>query len=116
MARTRHAFAWALVAAAVAASLVIVRAEAAGPSVTAGGPYSGEAGRPVQFAATTDVSAISAVYWEFGDGSSDRGLLATKIFDAPGVYDVTITVKDEAGRVYTAVTTATIHGDPRPGR
>ena len=82
------------------------------PVAVVGGPYAGVVGLPVRVEATADIRDIGGVYWEFGDGSSDRGLRATKVYDAPGVYDVTVTVKDSAGRAHTATTTAVIRSAP----
>ena len=80
------------------------------------GPYAGVVGVPLQVDATTEIREIGGVYWEFGDGSSDRGMRATKTFEAPGVYEITVTVKDSASGPYMAATTAVIVPAPRLAR
>jgi len=39
--------------------------------------------------------------WSFGDGAAGSGVTATHIFDAPGTYDVTLTVTDVLGATDT---------------
>jgi PKD repeat protein len=87
-------------------------ADAQVPIVTAGGPYAGTAGYPVQFSAGSNIGPVSSVFWSFGDGSSDRGFTVLKTYVAPGVYPVSVTVTNVFGQSFTASTTATIGGAP----
>ena len=89
-------------------------ADAQTPFVTAGGPYVGTAGVPVQFGAASNVGPVASVHWTFGDGSSARGFTALKTFGAPGVYSVSVTVTNIVGQSFTANTTATISGVVTP--
>lgn len=41
--------------------------------------------------------AIIDYLWDFGDGGTARGVFATHRYTAPGRYDVTLSVRDEAG-------------------
>jgi len=81
------------------------------PSVTAGGPYRGMAGQPVQFTAsgTFDLDDNFLIFeWDFGNGKKAAGARPTHIFDKPGDYTVTLTVTDGGGLRDTAVASAVI--------
>ena len=41
---------------------------------------------------------IMNYYWDFGDGNSSEGKIATYAYAKPGEYDVTLTVKDNVGQ------------------
>ena len=45
----------------------------------------------------TDLSAVSSVVWSFGDNTYANGFEAIKTFDAPGFYDVAMTVTSQSG-------------------
>ena len=45
----------------------------------------------------TDLSAVSSVLWAFGDSTYANEFNALKTFDAPGFYDVTLTVTSQSG-------------------
>jgi PKD repeat protein len=108
---TRALVGLALLAVALgAAAFQAKSADAQVPFVTAGGPYAGTAGYPVQFSAASNIGPVSSVYWSFGDGSSDRGFTVLKTYVAPGVYPVSVTVTNIYGQSFTASTTATIGG------
>jgi len=87
-------------------------ADAQVPFVTAGGPYGGTAGVPMQLNAAANVGPVSSVFWTFGDGSSDRGFTVFKAYAAPGIYPVSVTVTNIFGQSYIATTTATVVGAP----
>ena len=64
--------------------------------------------------------------WDFGDGSRGTGVTATHVYEAPGMYDVTLTVSDgsaEATSSGSARVGSTLDGrfvanyrwDPQPG-
>ena len=45
----------------------------------------------------TDLSAVSSVLWTFGDSTYANEFNTVKTFDAPGFYDVTLTVTSQTG-------------------
>lgn len=53
-----------------------------------------------------DNGKIASYHWEFGDGTVAEGVSVQKSFAESGMYDITLTVVDEAGN--TGTTTATI--------
>ncbi len=44
------------------------------------------------------LAAIVSFDWNFGDGQSAQGLRSSHRFSRPGVYDVTLTIRDESGQ------------------
>ncbi len=81
------------------------------PIANTGGPYSGTAGTAVQFNGASSFDpdgSIAGYQWNFGDGTSGSGALPTHVYPAAGVYNVTLTVTDNAGAPGSAATTATI--------
>jgi len=70
-------------------------------------PGAGCVGEPLVFdaSASTDDSPESLTYvWDFGDGTRQEGVRATKQFDTGGLYSVRLTVNDNAGTACSAVT------------
>ncbi|MCB1362545.1 MAG: PKD domain-containing protein [Rhodobacteraceae bacterium] len=70
------------------------------PEPVIDGPAQVAAGAAVAFDATMSADsdgAITGYAWDFGDGGSARTILAPHRFDEPGVYDVRLTVRDDAG-------------------
>ncbi|MFE1646131.1 PKD domain-containing protein, partial [Microbacterium sp. P01] len=56
----------------------------------------------VNGAGSADADGTIASYaWNFGDGASASGALATHAYSAPGIYTVTLTVTDNRGGVAT---------------
>lgn len=53
--------------------------------------------------------------WDFGDGSSGSGLLATHSYRSPGTYTVTFTASNEAGEV-SEQSEVTVTRPPQPAR
>ncbi len=50
--------------------------------------------------ASTDVDGrIVTYHWSFGDGSTSLGPTPTHVYEAPGVYDVRLTVTDDSGTI-----------------
>ena len=66
----------------------------------AGGPYFSSPGSEIVFDAGKSKSTgrIVDYLWEFGDNSSGRGQTARHIFREAGLYRVTLSVADDAGR------------------
>jgi len=72
------------------------------PTVEAGGPYTGQVGRPVSLAGTAlDASTVdqtSLFYrWDFGDGTQGSGPVVSHTYAQSGTYTVTLKVRDKDG-------------------
>lgn len=70
------------------------------PVCDAGGPYSGDAGQPVQFDGSgsfDEDGEIVAWEWDFGDGGTGSGVNPTHIYQEDGDYQVTLCVTDDEG-------------------
>ena len=100
------------------------------PTVSLGGPYSGQAGVPITLTATANNpnsgEAAGFTYsWSFGDGAIDSGTSATysHVYAAAGTYSATVTATDSVGEQPRATAivnvsadlTATITGLPASG-
>jgi PKD repeat protein len=79
----------------------------------ANGPYSGEIGSVVAFAATGSGGAITEYQWNFGDGSTGTGPSITHSYSVSGSYEVRLTVTGAMGQ--TDSDTATVVISPPPG-
>ena len=91
------------------------------PVAAPGGPYAFDerTASAGQWTATFDGSGsrddngICDYAWTFGDGASGSGPAPTHTYAAPGLYTVTLTVRDHAFQSHTAATTAHIlQNDP----
>jgi PKD repeat protein len=72
----------------------------AAPTPVLEAPEAVSVGEAVVFDAgmSTDVDgALTGFDWDFGDGNSAEGVLVAHRFTAPGIYDVTLSVRDDAG-------------------
>lgn len=93
----------------------------AAPMALIDGPDRIAAGQAVTFDGSMsmdDDGAITGYSWDFGDGSGARGVLAAHTFAAPGSYDVTLTVTDDAGvgnSIRTVVREVTVNPAPTAG-
>jgi PKD repeat protein len=69
------------------------------PVAKAGADRIVDAGVAVVFDAggSTDNVGIAEVLWDFGDGESAAGLSVSHVYDAAGVFNVTLTVEDGGG-------------------
>lgn len=79
-----------------------VTVENVAPTADAGGPYTGVAGSPIEMAGSaTDPGKIDqpglTYRWDFGDGTTGKGLFASHIYAQPGTYTAKLTVKDKDG-------------------
>ena len=85
--------------------------DAGTPIVTAGGPYRGVVGEPVQFTATGTIDPddnFLTFEWDFGDREKATGYQPMHIFTKPGDYSVKLTVTDREGLTSTATALAVI--------
>lgn len=94
----------------IAASWQLVQAQP--PTAIISGPGQGVAGQPLTFSAASSAAApgrrIVRYEWRFGDGSGAEGIQVDKIYSAPGSFDVTLVVSDDAGLTGVAVQQVTI--------
>lgn len=70
------------------------------PVCLAGGPYSGDAGVPIQFdgSASYDTDGTIVSYeWDFGDGSTGSGPTPLHTYAEDGEYDISLCVTDDEG-------------------
>jgi subtilisin family serine protease len=85
------------------------------PTASAGGPYSAQAGRAVQFnggGSSDSDGTIISYRWEFGDGTNGAGVAPSHVYTAARTYDVILTVADDRGGSATAGTTVTVAPSP----
>ncbi|MEX0285738.1 MAG: PKD domain-containing protein [Paracoccaceae bacterium] len=69
------------------------------PTALIDGPDAVAAGQALAFDASMsmDVDGVITSYaWDFGDGTKAEGVLAAHTYTAPGTYDVTLSVTDDA--------------------
>jgi len=68
------------------------------PAFTASGGAG--AGQPVAFdaAGSSDDGSIATYYWEFGDSATGSGKTSSHTYGAPGTYEVTLWITDNAGQ------------------
>ena len=59
-------------------------------------------------------TAIASYTWAFGNGRTGSGVTATTIYDDPGSYFVTLTIRDEFGRSASTTNTVTVGAGTRP--
>lgn len=80
------------------------------PIADANGPYSGDAGVPIEFdgSGSGDDGEIVSYEWDFGDGETGTGETTFHIYATAGNYEVTLTVTDDGGLTDTDETTADI--------
>lgn len=81
------------------------------PTANANGPYTGTEGTAVQFLSTGSSDAdgtITGYLWDFGDGSTSTSENPMHTFVAAAIYNVSLTVTDDAGDTGNDATTATI--------
>jgi|GEM_PF-3016537 len=87
------------------------------PVASAGGPYSGVAGKAVAFNGTgsSDPGGLSLTYaWAFGDGSSGTGVSPVHTYVSPGSYTATLTVTNSASLSSSSTASVTIAAAPQP--
>ena len=80
-----------------AATALEVTEQNRAPIADPNGPYVGVAGLPISFngSGSSDPDGDALTYaWDFGDGGTATGSLATHTYSAGGSFDVTLTVTD----------------------
>src|SRR5262249_53154103 len=85
--------------------------------VSAGGPYSGQVGSLIQFQGSVVGPFIGVplrYQWSFGDGTFGAGSSPTKVYTAPGTYNVLLQVFASTGQQGSASTTAVISRPIQP--
>jgi PKD repeat protein len=70
----------------------------------------------VLFDASTSRSntTIASYTWNFGNGRTGSGATATTVFEDPGSYFVTLTIRDELGRSVSTTNTVTVTAGAAP--
>ncbi len=69
-----------------------------------------DVGKTVIFNASTssDNIGIACYEWDFGDGTTEAGIIVTHIYNEPGNYTVTLSVRDMAGNLATDMIVITV--------
>jgi hypothetical protein len=80
--------------------------------VDAGGPYSGDVNKPVQFSGDAEGDTTGYEwFWEFGDGESSEERNPTHTYEESGTYEVSLIVSDpETGKAGFDNSTVIISG------
>jgi len=81
------------------------------PVADPNGPYTGTVGVAVAFdgsASNDPDGSIISYSWDYGDGATGSGVNPSHTYASASVYNVTLTVTDDAGATDSAMTTATI--------
>jgi PKD repeat protein len=53
---------------------------------------------------------ITSYAWDFGNGRAAEGVTASRAFNTPGTFNVTLTVTDDAGQINSKTTAITVGG------
>ncbi len=91
------------------------------PMALIDGPETMAAGQAVTFDASMSMDvdgAITGYAWDFGDGNTSKGVLAAHTYAEPGLYDLKLTVTDDAGvgnSVVVATRSVRVNPAPRVG-
>ena len=97
------------IAAVAAVGVNTQRADAAPPILAnSGGSYGGAVGVPIQFNGMKSIGTGLQYHWNFGDGTTGFGHIVEHTYGAPGVYQVTLTVRDVFGQASQSETTAQV--------
>ncbi len=80
------------------------------PVALGGGDRVVDEGQPLFFdaSASTDNVGVVSYGWDLGDNSSSTEASVTHVYDRPGTYTVTLTVRDAAGNLDTTTMTVTV--------
>jgi chitodextrinase len=86
-------------------------------NASAGEPYSGTVNGNITFNASFSYDPdhdIISYYWDFGDGTTATGEIATHVYTAPGGYNVTLIVTDNHGKTDQDSTIASVIEASKP--
>ena len=75
-------------------------------------PLEPEAGETIEFDATASHDpdgTLDQIWWDFDDGTTGIGAIATHQYDLPGEYAVTLMLSDDAGDATTLTKTVLVH-------
>ena len=88
------------------------------PTAVIEGPTVGQVGQELRFSGRNSTAAagtqIAGFDWRFGDGSGAGTIDAAKVYTAPGVYEVVLTVTASNGLTSQARQQVTIAPQPQP--
>lgn len=82
------------------------------PVANPGGPYKGIVGEEIIFDASASFDSegpITSYQWDFGDGATATGKIASHKYSQRDLYHVSLTVSDETGNQDTSGTTALVN-------
>lgn len=86
------------------------------PVSKVGGPYSGVQGDLINFDGSDSFDPDGTIRfhdWDFGDGSTERGVNGSNIYAEAGVYTLTLTVIDDKGLTHSSSTTVNVSNQPQ---
>ncbi|MDK1286322.1 M43 family zinc metalloprotease [Pseudoalteromonas umbrosa] len=89
-----------------------IKAQNLAPVAVANGPYSGEAGQPIQFSSNNSADPdgnIVSYLWQFGDGQSSSSANPTHNYTEAGDYTATLTVTDNDGLNHSAQASVSVN-------
>ena len=80
------------------------------PVAISNGPYHGNVNEEITFdgSKSKDDGSVVSWQWDFGDGSTANGKIVKHSYEKRGIYTVTLTVKDDSGKVGNEKTAAFI--------
>jgi PKD repeat protein len=86
------------------------------PVANAGPSRTGDQGMGIPFnaSASTDNLGIASYAWDFGDGMTGSGVIATHAYPTPGKYTATLTVTDRSGNMASTSITITVRDTVAP--
>ncbi|AOT08144.1 M43 family zinc metalloprotease [Pseudoalteromonas luteoviolacea] len=90
----------------------VVRAQNLAPIAVANGPYTGEAGKDIQFSSANSSDPdgnIASYLWQFGDGQSSTEANPAHSYTEAGDYTATLTVTDNDGLNHSAQASVSVN-------
>ncbi|MCG7550518.1 M43 family zinc metalloprotease [Pseudoalteromonas sp. Of7M-16] len=89
----------------------LIKAENIAPIANANGPYTGSAGKDIEFSSANSSDpdgSIASYKWEFGDGQSSTAANPKHSYAQAGDYTATLTVTDNEGLSHSAQASVTV--------